>query len=163
MNNQASKPKKGKGERLLDCPQYDSCLDFAATLNWHDFTCQHCPFFEHEAKKVTTNPENIRLCEDCGEKPPISPKHRYCASCMAIRSHKARPSKKKSTIKPKDKAETQKPQQDINTALTIEFSKHVSILKEIEKLAEEEVRPVDLQIIFILKSYLKGIKEDQRA
>ncbi len=169
--NQASKPKKGKGERFLDCPQYGACLDRAAVENWRAFNCESCDFYIDTIKETpasTEKKEDARICENCG-RPTISPGCPYCASCMAIRSHKARPAKKKGIIKPKkkdtikDKAEHQKPQQDLNTALTIEFSKHVSVLREVEKLAEEEVRPVDLQIVFILKSYLKGIKEDQRV
>ncbi len=55
-----------------------------------------------------------------------------------------------------DKAEPQKTQQDLNTALTIKFGKHNAILREVEKLADKEVRPVDLQVIYILKKYLNN-------
>ena len=43
-----------------------------------------------------------------------------------------------------------------NTALTIDFGKHSSILTEVEKLADEEMRPVDLQVIYMLKQALTG-------
>ena len=42
--------------------------------------------------------------------------------------------------------------------LTIQFDKYASLLTEIEKMAEEEVRPPDLQVIYILKSYLNNAK-----
>ena len=56
-----------------------------------------------------------------------------------------------------NKAKPEKPQQSPDTTLTIEFKKHPSILREVEKLAEEEVRPVELQVIYILKQYLKSV------
>jgi hypothetical protein len=54
------------------------------------------------------------------------------------------------------KARPEKPQQSPDTTLTIEFKNYSSILREVEKLAEEEVRPVELQVIYILKQYLKN-------
>jgi hypothetical protein len=58
---------------------------------------------------------------------------------------------------PPSRAKPEKPSQSPNTALTIEFKKHPSILREVEKLAEEEVRPLELQVIYILKQYLKNV------
>jgi len=52
------------------------------------------------------------------------------------------------------KAHSEKARQDSSTALTIEFGNHISVLRDIEKLSEEELRPVDLQVIYILKRYL---------
>ena len=46
-----------------------------------------------------------------------------------------------------------------NTTVTIEFGKHSLILKEIEKLADEEIRPLGLQIIYMLKNQLKAIQQ----
>lgn len=160
-------PKRGKGERKLDCDHYGVCLDLAAKKDWKSFNCESCLSFEAEVKevlKIAEKDENTRICEECGEKPTISPGNPYCASCMSKKSWEARrvknkgpgePKKKKTT---KDKAQTEKPQQNRNTALTIEFSKHVSVLREVERLAEEEVRPVNLQVIYILKNYLNSTK-----
>ena len=169
-------PKKGQGERFFDCHRYEACLDFAAIENWKAFNCEHCGFYasvfkktdvENEVKSMPTTPEkkeNTRICGECKERQTISPGNPYCASCMSKKSWEARRVKKKAPVKSKkkdttkDKAQTEKPQQNRNTALTIEFSKHVSVLREVEKLAEEEVRPVDLQVIFILKNYLNNTK-----
>jgi len=106
--------------------------------------------------EIQEKPENTRTCEECKEKPTISPKHSLCASCMARRSNKNRPEKKKKDKAKGNKAARQeKIQQRGNTDLTIEFGKHVAVLKEIERLAEEEMRPVPLQVIYILKKYIK--------
>jgi hypothetical protein len=35
-------PKKGKGERNMDCNFYGACLDFAAKKDWKDFHCDKC-------------------------------------------------------------------------------------------------------------------------
>jgi len=43
-----------------------------------------------------------------------------------------------------------------SNGLLIDFSSYEYILKGIETLAEEEVRPVGLQIIYILKTFLKS-------
>ena len=47
-----------------------------------------------------------------------------------------------------------KPGRD-DTTLIIEFGKHAPVLREVERQAEEEMRPLDLQVIYILKSILK--------
>lgn len=39
-----------------------------------------------------------------------------------------------------------------NQETKIEFDKYVSILKEVEKLADEKMRPLDLQILYMLKN-----------
>ena len=153
-----AQPKKGKGERFLACPRYESCLDFAAIQNWKAFNCESCGFYIETLQKppaATVKQENTRICEEC-DKTTISPKHPLCASCMARRSNKKRPPKKKGDTQGKNKAE--KVQQRGNMELTIRFGKYASLLTEIEKMAEEEVRPPDLQVIYILKSYLNNAK-----
>jgi hypothetical protein len=150
-------PKKGKGERFLECPHDPSCLDFAVAQNWKAFNCESCGFYIETLQKppaATVKQENTRICAEC-DKTTISPKHPLCASCMARRSNKSRP-KKKGGIQGKDKAE--KVQQRGNLELTIRFGKYASLLTEIEKMAEEEVRPPDLQVIYILKTYLNNTK-----
>jgi len=59
------------------------------------------------------------------------------------------------------KAKPEKSVQGQNEALTINFGKYGSILKKVENIAEEEMRPVDLQVIYMLKSYLNNEKEDR--
>ena len=175
MDLMQTRPKKGKGERFLECRYYDDCLDFAGLQNWKNFNCEFCNLYqtifkktegENQVKGMSRSIEtqkNTRICEECNKNKTISPKHSLCASCMAIRSHKARSGKKKDPVKPKskktihDKAKPEKPQKGHDTALTIEFGKYASVLNEIEKVAEEEVRSVDLQVIYILKKYLKNV------
>ena len=108
--------------------------------------------------------ENTRICEECGENKTITPKHAVCSSCLGKRAwskqNGARRTKKKAlkSIKnkketnDKDKAEKSLPHSD--TSLTIEFKEYVSILEDVKKLATEELRPVDLQIIYMLKKQL---------
>jgi hypothetical protein len=42
--------------------------------------------------------------------------------------------------------------------LTINFGKYGHILKAVSKLAEEEMRPIDMHVIFILNQHLSGLK-----
>ena len=41
-------PVRKHGDRDLDCPYYDDCLDRAAIANWNDFTCEECPMYHPE-------------------------------------------------------------------------------------------------------------------
>jgi hypothetical protein len=41
-----------------------------------------------------------------------------------------------------------------NTILTIDFGKYSPVLRAVEKLAEEEMRPVEFQVIYMLKASL---------
>jgi len=166
-------PLKGEGERFLECRHYEDCLDVSAIKNWRSFNCESCDFYisvfkktesQNEVKSMQTtseNKENTRICERCGEKPTIQPSSPLCANCIAAKRWQGgsknkgpvKPRKKKTTI---DKSKADKSQQDSNTAVTIEFGKHASILREVEKLAEEELRSIDLQVIYMLKNYLKS-------
>jgi len=163
LNNQTTRPKKGKGERFLDCPHYESCLDFAAIQNWKAFNCESCGFYVNSLKKAPASQEEkviVRICEECGKNPTIQPNSLLCAGCLGKRAWKDKKTKNKGPSKPKRQGihKAEKVQQCGNMELTIRFGKYASLLTEIEKIAEEEVRPPDLQVIYILKSYLNNAK-----
>ena len=165
------KPKPGKGERYLDCPHYESCLDFAALQNWKAMNCEQCDYYLEILQKppaATVKQENARICSECGKNPTIQPNSPLCASCIGKKAwkdgkaKKKRPSKKKApgslkikeTAKGQDKrkGEIGQPQADFPAIFE---GKYKDILKELEKVAADEVRTVDEQIIYIIKSYLK--------
>ena len=177
----AGKPRRGAGHRSMDCAHYEACLDLAAKRDWKTFNCESCEYGGRdrgEGAVTTPKKENARLCEDCGEKPTISPKHKLCASCMAIRSSRARsakkkpktkgpggsPRKKRATKSPTEAPKKEKTAQGVHkwdspgagsdTALTIDFGRYSPILRAVEKIAEEELRTIDLQVVYILKHYL---------
>ena len=163
--------EKGQGARRLACDHYKVCLDHAAKNNWDGFDCKGCGYATKQASEL--KPETLKapalLCAECGEKECLggSP---YCASCMAIRGNKARAAKAKDkgTEEPKKGKDTQghptgkKPLSEADTALTIEFGKHASILREVENLADKEIRPVECQVIYMLKKQLTR-EEEVRA
>jgi hypothetical protein len=117
---------------------------------------------------VTEKIENTRICEtEACENKTISPKHPFCASCLARKSNEARkaklkaPAKSNSTANSKGKGKAEKPiLVPISQPIQIDFGKHISVLDDIKNLADEDMRPLDWEIIYILKNYLKGIKED---
>ena len=155
-------PIKGKGERWFDCPHYESCLDFAAIGNWKSFNCESCPLFNLGVKEMSTIPEkkeNTRICEKCGKNRTIQANSSLCASCIGKQAWKG--DKKKQTIdkrKNKEAAQNETKQSQKNhpgTVVKIEFGKYSLILKEIEELADSEIRTVEEQIIYILKSAIK--------
>ncbi|MBW2341218.1 MAG: hypothetical protein JRF50_12895 [Deltaproteobacteria bacterium] len=165
-------PKRGKGERDINCEHYGACLDLADSKNWKSFNCESCPLYHPASKKALPAPEkkeNTRICEECGERPTIQPSTAFCASCLGKKAHRGDKPKKAAHKRPKkkrgslDKAKPETGRQEANISLTIKFSKkYIWILREIEKLADEEVRMVEEQAIYILKSGLSGI-DDRKA
>ena len=168
-----TKPKKGNGERLFGCSQYESCLDFAAIQNWKSFNCESCGFYIESLKKPSALTEekkkNTRICEKCGKNPTIQPNSPLCASCIGKeawkdgKAKKKRPPNKKAPASLKRKGPTQG-QDSHHTKIVqpranfeVVFSgKYSQVLKEVEKLADEEIRTVDEQIIYIIKNYLSN-------
>jgi len=99
-----TKPKNGKGERFLDCPHYESCLDFAAIQNWKAFNCEQCEIYTETLQKPpesTVKQENTRICEKCGKNPTIQPNSPLCASCIGKQAWKDGKAKKKRPPKKK--------------------------------------------------------------
>jgi hypothetical protein len=169
-------PKRGKGQRDVECRLYAACLNIAVERDWRSWNCGSCPYYESGHEQTITameNQENTRLCEECHEKPTfgMSP---FCASCMAIRSNKARSNKErkgKNTKKTKpqrarkreghskDKPEKSPPRGD-TAVLKIDFGrKYAPILMQIERLADQEVRSVESQVIYMLKTSLSKLGE----
>ena len=104
-----------------------------------------------------------RMCITCGEKPTISDSCPYCPSCMRKKSMESRKGKtapvharRKETKK--DKARPEKtPPGEIMT-VEIDFGRFPLILKQLQNLADEEIRPLDLQVIYLLKQHIDAIK-----
>jgi hypothetical protein len=42
-----------------------------------------------------------------------------------------------------------------NTAVNIDFGKHPLIFKQVRELADQEIKPLELQIIYVLKCYFE--------
>ena len=106
--------------------------------------------------------DGARLCKDCGEKPTMSPRSPYCSSCMQKRAIKARMENQKASKRTKKEGATvraiahfQGTPKAGTAAIRIDFGKNREVLGAIVRLAEEEMRPLEVQIIYILKSYLK--------
>lgn len=149
-----TKPTKGKGERSLDCHFYNECLDLAGLQNWKTWNCESCDIYKAVFGKLDMDQqkeENQRICERCTEKVTITPKHRYCASCMAQIGNEKR---KTANDTPKPKKSQPRP----DFALTIDFADHTSLLTELKDLAIEEVRTPSQEIIYILKAHLTAHK-----
>jgi len=176
-----ARPSKGQGNRFLECRLYDECLDVAGLRSWKAWSCEECDLYksifgekasENELKDMSTPPEkkeNTRICEKCGKNPTIQPNSPLCASCIGKQAwkdgkakKKRHPNKKVSTsTKRKDttqghdkrKAEIGQPRAHFEVVFSGKYSQ---VLKEVEELAEEEIRTVDEQIIYIIKTYLSN-------
>lgn len=115
---------------------------------------------------VKTSEESvIRICKQCGEEPTISPKNPYGPRCLSRRSHKKTRSKTLKTsihkmtksIRPsKIVGHTRKKRQtgSANKFIEIDFSEHRDIFDQITLLSESEIRPLNCQVIYMLKEYL---------
>lgn len=154
-------PKRGQGNRKTDCQFYSECLDHAAKHDWLSWKCDECGLYNSEEKPEIVKKGNTRICETEGcERITLSQSCPYCASCMAKRANsgsKKRPDKSKAQKRTSGKAKAEIASPGLNTAITIQFGKYASVLKEVKDLAEKEMRPVDMQIIFLLKSRLDSI------
>ena len=159
------KPKRGKGQRNETCEFYNICLDLAAKKDWKTWNCKSCEYYVGNMT-VTEKIENKRLCSKCKDNFTISPTNDLCASCMARLSNEVRKARKaklkapaKSNTKGKGKAEKSSLVPIPSSEIQIDFGKHTLVLDEIKDLAEEEMRPIEWQIIYMQKNHLKGIKE----
>jgi hypothetical protein len=101
-----------------------------------------------------------RICITCGEKPTISDSCPYCGSCMNKKSREGKKGKaapvharRKETRGERDKAPAEKTPTIENMAVNIDFDKHPRVLKQVSDLADQEIRPLDLQIIYLLKCH----------
>jgi len=164
-------PAEGKGNRKLDCDIYDACLDHAVKKDWDGFHCEACTYEADQASARDAGSGKVKvLCSDCQERETLgnSP---YCASCLGVRGNRAKAAKAakakdKGFVKPKKEKKTQsrpkvkKTLGHANTALTIEFGKYASILREVESLADKEIRPVECQVIHMLKTQLARMEAD---
>jgi len=170
---ESGNPKSGEGVKNEFCDSYGACLEKAALENWKTFNCESCGRDEEMKKEVSINSDGTRICEECHDKETISPKHALCSSCLGKKAHsKGKGSQKKVTgkspkqapIKAKSKkatGDTRKPETPppaSKDTVTIQFGKHVSILREVEKLADDEMRPIDLQIVYMLKRSLENMQ-----
>lgn len=158
-----SNPKNGKGYKKLSCDRYQACLDLAAKKAWKAFNCEgcaHCETYSKDKRITVELLENTKLCS-CG-KPTIRPNSKLCASCMGKLAHKTKKLSEKAIKPAKTKTEGYKPQKSTKPAqrqadgaCTVNFGEYASVLSEIENLAKEEVRPLNHQIIHMLKEQLK--------
>ena len=185
----AGSPGAGKGSRNLDCDLYEDCLDQVVKKDWDGFHCEDCTYEADQAsgRDAGVTGKAKALCSDCLERPTLGSSP-YCAKCLGVRGNRAKAAKaakakdtgaekpkkaakakNKGTEKPKKAKETQdKPKgkkvlNDANTALTItiDFGKHPLIIREVERLAEDQIRPVVFQIIYMLKAHLNRIAEEE--
>lgn len=105
-----------------------------------------------EIKKM----DDKKLCKKCSEKPAISKFSPYCSPCL--NSFKTVKKKAPEVLKKKkagsDKAKPEKARKTANAAVVIEFGKYDSILNEVKNLANDQMRPLDMQILFMLKKQL---------
>ena len=104
-----------------------------------------------------------RMCITCEEKPTISDSCPYCPSCMRKKSMESRKGKtapvqarKRKTRE--DKAPAEKTPTIENMAVNIDFGRFPLILKQLQGLADQEIRPLELQMIYILKCHFENSK-----
>jgi len=103
-----------------------------------------------------------RICAICKTKKTISPKHNICGSCMAAKANQKKEKRRKlhsegtksgkMTISGKGCALNNQ-----NMSIVINFSKHPAILNQLKKLADDEIRPLEAQIVFLLKSHFSQL------
>jgi hypothetical protein len=123
---------------------------------------------ERKETAMQDKKEAVKLCETCGEKPTMHPDSVECVSCWAKRTHRAKrdaPKGKAPRGRPKKTPPKKSPRTGVEDYLermeagaepvvTVHFDQHREILAEISRLAEEETRTVELEIIHLTKTAL---------
>lgn len=115
----------------------------------------------------TPQSESPRLCA-CGKK-TLSPNCPYCPSCMSTKSRAAKNPKGgiegPQSVELSDQQDEKiirstviaaPPQIEPDLNLMINFDSYVQILDEVKRMAKMEIRPVDLQVIYMLKKFIDG-------
>jgi len=113
-----------------------------------------------------TDGKETRLCSVCGEKPTISSNSPYCGSCMARKGNEKRRQNVLIAAENNDAKETKeaknltvKTQLCGNNEVVIDFTDHPSVLQQVKELAADQIRPVELQIIYLLKICFEGLNQ----
>ena len=118
-------------------------------------------------KNKTPQSKSPRLCA-CGKK-TLSLNCPYCPSCMSKKSRATKKSNGEFEVplgegitgyneKIKESTATAAhPQMEHDLSLTINFDSYIQILGEVKRMAEMEMRPVNLQVIYMLKKYIEAI------
>jgi hypothetical protein len=167
MNSRDIHPRRGKGVRDLDCEFYDKCLMHAARRNWKSFNCEEC--LKRESMVGEERETNTKICSECQDRPTIHPNSSLCASCMAKKSKAKREAEAQGQAGRRVNGELRgKPKKAIlgqmakpgtgnqdGQVVEVNFFKYPGLLEAVRKKADEDLRPVDLQILFIVKTYLK--------
>jgi len=160
-NMPQERPLEGDGKKNINCEKYTKCLDIAVKKDWEAFNCEKCPFYndQKQTSQIKDKTENTRVCKKCGEKPTMQPSSPYCSKCLhdmkrAKQSADTTPKKK---IEGTDKQETVNDPKAVDTVAKIDFGKYISVLKEVEKLADKEMRPLGFQVAYILQKHLENV------
>jgi len=178
-------PQEGEGERNFDCSRHAACEDRAAREDWIAFHCEDCPCFgiedeedlsgEIDEEETTMKPQELTprqdMCEMCGKRPRLKTVP-YCGSCLAKRGAAKRAQERamqgapqqenkvgRPRGRPRHRAESGGPPPAQETALTVDFGKYPGLLNEVKKLADDEIRSPDQQVIYIVKSHFEARRE----
>lgn len=105
-----------------------------------------------------------KICKKCNERETMSERSPYCAKCLgdmarAKKEPKQPLERKDSEVTKQESSLPGKAAPGAITEVTIDFKGYPDLLDSIRTLATEEVRPVDLQIIYLLKSRVNDIKK----
>lgn len=127
---QPAKPhiQKGKGDRDLDCRQYNDCLDHAAAQYWPAFNCEKCPISNLASDKPLTD-----------------------TTSAPRTSTDALSSKTNDTDRPipgkADKEAASGQSRELNTTVELNFKHYPEALKRIKKSAKKKGRSLEFELM----------------
>lgn len=162
----AAEERDSFGDPLVS---YEDCLDCTQGRKNRNSMAEGLDMGKTAEKDVG---QNTRICEECGKEKTITKSHRLGARCMALRT-KAKRGTAAAQLGPADAsgrpqdektgsgASLQPPEKELiapgaKMRVEIDFTKHPDLLSRIESLSEEEVRPREHQILYMLKRYLSN-------
>ena len=126
--------------------------------------CKGCTQGEKIMQQLKAANENTRICEtEACENKTISPKHPFCASCLARKSNAARKATKANLNAPaksntKGSGLAEKSSHVPILSFEIHFDHYKALFDQIQGLATEQIRTPEQQILYLLKTHPNLVK-----
>jgi len=104
-----------------------------------------------------------RICELCQERKTLSPHVRFCPRCLGKKGARARMANLAHQASSREKPEEDPPAHEKtpknrNVKVLVDFSRREDLLKRVTELADDEFRPLELQILSLVKRHFDTVK-----
>jgi len=120
---------------------------------------------KNKSEQTKSQPPKKKICKVCAQKPTMHPNSPYCGGCLAKRANSSKRRSRSASVGNKNSnatrsmANLQKATMGEWQPLIEVFKEYEQVLEDVRKLAAEETRPFEYQIIAMLKDQLIARKK----